>query len=92
MQNGRVIIEEFIRFDSEITLLTVRTVNGTLFCPPIGHIQKDGDYIESWQPHYMTEKQIQEAKTDCSNHYRGAWRLWVVWGRAFLIWRSGVLQ
>ena len=62
VQNGRVIIEEFIRFDSEITLLTVRTVNGTLFCPPIGHIQKDGDYIESWQPHYMTEKQIQEAK------------------------------
>ena len=62
MQNGRVIIEEFIRFDSEITLLTVRTVNGTLFCPPIGHIQKDGDYIESWQPHYMTEQQIQEAK------------------------------
>jgi phosphoribosylglycinamide formyltransferase 2 len=62
VQNGRVIIEEFIRFDSEITLLTVRTVNGTLFCPPIGHIQKDGDYIESWQPHYMTEQQIQEAK------------------------------
>ncbi|MFP3123395.1 phosphoribosylglycinamide formyltransferase 2 [Ectobacillus funiculus] len=62
VQNGRVIIEEFIQFDSEITLLTVRTVNGTLFCPPIGHIQKDGDYIESWQPHYMTEQQIQEAK------------------------------
>lgn len=62
VQNGRVIIEEFIRFDSEITLLTVRTVNGTLFCAPIGHIQKDGDYIESWQPHYMTEPQIQEAK------------------------------
>lgn len=62
VQNGRVIIEEFIRFDSEITLLTVRTVNGTLFCPPIGHIQEDGDYIESWQPHYMTEQQIQEAK------------------------------
>lgn len=62
VQNGRVIIEEFIRFDSEITLLTVRTVNGTLFCAPIGHIQKDGDYIESWQPHHMTEQQIQEAK------------------------------
>jgi phosphoribosylglycinamide formyltransferase 2 len=62
VQNGRVIIEEFIRFDSEITLLTVRTVNGTLFCAPIGHVQKDGDYIESWQPHHMTEQQIQEAK------------------------------
>jgi len=62
VQNGRVIIEEFIRFDSEITLLTVRTVKGTLFCAPIGHIQNDGDYIESWQPHHMTEQQIQEAK------------------------------
>lgn len=62
VQNGRIIIEEFIRFDSEITLLTVRAVNGTKFCAPIGHIQKDGDYIESWQPHQMTEKQIQDAK------------------------------
>jgi phosphoribosylglycinamide formyltransferase 2 len=61
-QNGRVIIEEFIRFESEITLLTVRTVNGTLFCPPIGHVQQDGDYIESWQPHHMTEEQIKKAK------------------------------
>lgn len=62
VQNGRVIIEEFIRFDSEITLLTVRTVNGTMFCAPIGHIQQGGDYIESWQPHNMTEAQIMEAK------------------------------
>jgi phosphoribosylglycinamide formyltransferase 2 len=62
VQNGRVIIEEFIRFDSEITLLTVRAVNGTMFCAPIGHIQEDGDYIESWQPHGMSVQQIQEAK------------------------------
>ncbi|MGE7589177.1 phosphoribosylglycinamide formyltransferase 2 [Peribacillus sp. NPDC101480] len=62
VQNGRVIIEEFIRFDSEITLLTVRAVNGTMFCAPIGHIQQGGDYIESWQPHNMTEAQIMEAK------------------------------
>ncbi|MDF9759128.1 phosphoribosylglycinamide formyltransferase 2 [Peribacillus simplex] len=62
VQNGRVIIEEFIRFDSEITLLTVRAVNGTMFCAPIGHIQQGGDYIESWQPHNMTEAQIVEAK------------------------------
>lgn len=62
VQNGRVIIEEFIRFDSEITLLTVRTVNGTMFCAPIGHIQQGGDYIESWQPHNMTEAKIMEAK------------------------------
>ncbi|PJN89115.1 phosphoribosylglycinamide formyltransferase 2 [Bacillus sp. mrc49] len=62
VQNARVIIEEFIRFDSEITLLTVRAVNGTLYCAPIGHIQQGGDYIESWQPHDMTEAQINEAK------------------------------
>ncbi|MBT2646248.1 phosphoribosylglycinamide formyltransferase 2 [Bacillus sp. ISL-34] len=62
VQNGRVIIEEFIRFDSEITLLTVRAVNGTMFCAPIGHIQQGGDYMESWQPHNMTEAQIMEAK------------------------------
>ncbi|WP_144529762.1 phosphoribosylglycinamide formyltransferase 2 [Peribacillus simplex] len=62
VQNGRVIIEEFIRFDSEITLLTVRAINGTMFCAPIGHIQQGGDYIESWQPHNMTEAQIMEAK------------------------------
>ncbi|AMM94893.1 phosphoribosylglycinamide formyltransferase [Peribacillus simplex] len=62
VQNGRVIVEEFIRFDSEITLLTVRAVNGTMFCAPIGHIQQGGDYIESWQPHNMTEAQIVEAK------------------------------
>jgi phosphoribosylglycinamide formyltransferase 2 len=58
----RVIVEEFIHFDSEITLLTVRSVSGTTYCAPIGHIQKDGDYIESWQPHPMTEKQIEEAQ------------------------------
>lgn len=62
VQNGRVIIEEFIRFQSEITLLTVRSVSGTSFCAPIGHVQESGDYIESWQPHEMTEQQIAEAK------------------------------
>ena len=62
VQNGRVIIEEFIRFDSEITLLTVRAVNGTMFCEPIGHVQQSGDYIESWQPHAMTDGQLTEAK------------------------------
>lgn len=62
VQNGRVIIEEFIRFQSEITLLTVRSVSGTDFCAPIGHIQESGDYIESWQPHPMTDAQLEEAK------------------------------
>ncbi len=61
-KKARVIVEEFIRFDSEITLLTVRSVSGTSYCAPIGHIQKDGDYIESWQPHEMSEAQIAEAQ------------------------------
>jgi phosphoribosylglycinamide formyltransferase 2 len=59
---GRVIAEEFIRFDSEITMLTVRAVNGTLFCDPVGHRQVGGDYVESWQPHPMTAAQIQRAQ------------------------------
>jgi phosphoribosylglycinamide formyltransferase 2 len=58
----RVIVEQFIHFESEITLLTVRSVSGTTFCAPIGHVQKDGDYIESWQPHDMSLKQIEQAQ------------------------------
>jgi phosphoribosylglycinamide formyltransferase 2 len=49
-QGQRVIVEGFVPFETEITLLTVRAVDGTHFCPPIGHIQVDGDYRESWQP------------------------------------------
>jgi phosphoribosylglycinamide formyltransferase 2 len=59
---NRVIVEEFVHFDSEITLLTVRSSSGTSFCAPIGHVQKDGDYIESWQPHEMSEEQLLEAQ------------------------------
>lgn len=59
---SRIIVEEFVEFESEITLLTVRSSAGTAYCDPIGHIQKDGDYIESWQPHKMTESQIEDAK------------------------------
>ena len=51
---GRVIVEGFVDFDYEITLLTVRSVSGTEFCEPIGHIQVDGDYRYSWQPQAMT--------------------------------------
>ena len=51
---GRVIVEGFVDFDYEITLLTVRSVSGTVFCEPIGHIQIDGDYRYSWQPQAMT--------------------------------------
>lgn len=52
---GRVIIEGFVEFDYEITLLTVRAVDGVHFCQPIGHRQEDGDYRESWQPQLMSE-------------------------------------
>jgi phosphoribosylglycinamide formyltransferase 2 len=48
---ARVIVEQFVDFDYEITLLTVATKDGVLFCPPIGHRQEKGDYRESWQPH-----------------------------------------
>ncbi|GGF20263.1 phosphoribosylglycinamide formyltransferase 2 [Halobacillus andaensis] len=58
----RVIVEEFIHFDSEITLLTVRSSTGTFYCPPIGHLQQDGDYIQSWQPHPMSEEHIKQAE------------------------------
>ena len=59
---ARVIVEEFIRFDYEITLLTVRTREGVLFCPPIGHRQERGDYRESWQPAAMSEAALAEAQ------------------------------
>jgi len=59
---GRVIIEGFVKFVSEITLLTLRTVNGTQFCDAIGHLQVDGDYIESWQPHALSALQLQRSK------------------------------
>jgi len=54
----RVIVEGFVAFDYEITLLTVRHVGGTSFCAPIGHLQVDGDYRESWQPQAMSERAL----------------------------------
>lgn len=60
---AEVIIEEFIHFDSEITLLTVTQKNGpTLFCPPIGHVQKGGDYRESFQPAHIAPEHLAEAE------------------------------
>ncbi len=59
---SELIVEEFIDFDYEITLLTARNGKETIFCPPIGHIQKDGDYIFSWQPMDMSKKALEEAK------------------------------
>ncbi|MBD3918863.1 formate-dependent phosphoribosylglycinamide formyltransferase [Paenibacillus sp. PR3] len=86
----RVIVEGFIHFDSEITLLTVRSVSGTSYCAPIGHVQKDGDYIESWQPHEMSQEQIREAEriakqvTDSLGGYG-------IYGVELFLTREGVL-
>ncbi|WP_341708886.1 formate-dependent phosphoribosylglycinamide formyltransferase [Halopseudomonas sp.] len=59
---GRVIVEGFVDFEYEITLLTVRHIDGTSFCEPIGHRQEAGDYRESWQPQAMSEGALAEAK------------------------------
>lgn len=59
---GKVIIEGFVDFDYEITLLTIRHVGGTSFCAPVGHIQVDGDYRESWQPAPMSPSALESAQ------------------------------
>ncbi|WP_429182540.1 formate-dependent phosphoribosylglycinamide formyltransferase [Aeromonas rivipollensis] len=59
---GKVIVEGFVPFEYEITLLTVRAVDGIHFCDPIGHRQEDGDYRESWQPQAMSELALARAK------------------------------
>ena len=59
---GRVIVEGFVDFDYEITLLTLRHSGGTRFCTPIGHLQVDGDYRESWQPHPMSDAALAESQ------------------------------
>lgn len=59
---GRVIVEGFVDFDYEITMLTVRHIGGTSFCAPVGHTQIKGDYRESWQPHPMSEKALAAAE------------------------------
>ncbi|MEE2724215.1 MAG: formate-dependent phosphoribosylglycinamide formyltransferase [Verrucomicrobiota bacterium] len=59
---GKVIVEGFVEFDYEITLLTVRHKKGTSFCEPIGHVQSDGDYRQSWQPQPMTDDALSSAQ------------------------------
>ena len=61
-KSEKVIVEAFVKFDTEITLLTVRHVGGTSFCDPIGHIQKSGDYRESWQPQAFTPEILQKCQ------------------------------
>jgi phosphoribosylglycinamide formyltransferase 2 len=60
--SGRVIVEGFVDFDYEITLLTIRHVDGTAFCAPVGHRQVDGDYHESWQPQPMSPAALETAQ------------------------------
>jgi phosphoribosylglycinamide formyltransferase 2 len=62
VSHGRVIVEGFIDFDYEITLLTVRAAGGTSFCAPIGHVQVAGDYVESWQPQPMSALALERAQ------------------------------
>lgn len=59
---GKVIVEGFVDFDYEVTQLTVRHAGGTAFCRPIGHVQVDGDYRQSWQPQPMSGKALEEAR------------------------------
>ena len=63
---GRIIVEGFIAFDYEITLLTISAVNGIHFCAPIGHRQEDGDYRESWQPQAMSAEVLAKSQTIAS--------------------------
>lgn len=94
MEEGRgdvkeVIIEEFIDFESEFTLLTVTQKNGpTLFCPPIGHVQKGGDYRESWQPYKISEDALKKAQHMAdlvTKALTGAG----IWGVEFFLTRQG---
>ena len=85
-----VIIEEFISFHTEITLLTVTQKNGpTLFCPPIGHRQERGDYQESWQPQAISEKDLAEA-CEMSAKVTGALSGAGIWGVEFFLTAKGV--
>jgi phosphoribosylglycinamide formyltransferase 2 len=68
---GKVIVEGFVDFDYEITQLTVRHVGGTRFCEPIGHIQVDGDYRQSWQPQSMSDTALEKAR-DIAEKITGA--------------------
>ena len=85
-----VIVEEFIEFDYEITLLTLTQDNNkTLFCPPIGHRQERGDYQESWQPMTMQESHLQDAQNmakEVTNALEGSG----IWGVEFFIAKDGV--
>jgi phosphoribosylglycinamide formyltransferase 2 len=85
-----VIVEEFIKFDSEITLLTVTQKNGTtLYCPPIGHRQERGDYQESWQPCAISDTDLKEAQ-QMADKVTKALSGYGIWGIEFFLTAKGV--
>ena len=85
-----VIIEEFIDFESEFTLLTVTQQHnwGTLFCPPIGHVQKGGDYRESWQPYKISDDALKSAQ-DMAAKITDALTGYGIWGVEFFLKKDG---
>ena len=84
-----VIIEEFIDFDSEFTLLTVTQKNGpTLFCPPIGHVQKGGDYRESWMPYQLPDESLKAAE-HMADEVTKALTGYGIWGVEFFLTKQG---
>lgn len=94
MENGRgdvkeVIIEEFIDFDSEFTLLTVTQKNApTIFCPPIGHVQKGGDYRESWMPYHISDEALKAAQ-HMADEVTKALTGYGIWGVEFFLTKKG---
>ena len=85
---ARVIVEQFVDFDYEITLLTVRHAGGITFCPPIGHRQERGDYQESWQPTPMSEAAIAQAQDMAAKvveALQGAGKGWGLFGVEFFV-------
>lgn len=85
-----VIVEGFVEFDYEITLLTVRHVDGVTFCPPIGHVQVDGDYRESWQPQPMSAAALDKAQ-DVAAQITEALGGWGVFGVELFVRGDDVL-
>jgi phosphoribosylglycinamide formyltransferase 2 len=87
---AEVIVEAFVDFDSEITLLPVTQKNGpTLFCPPIGHRQERGDYMESWQPAVVSDANLEEAKQIADKVTRALTGTGI-WGVEFFLAKDGV--
>ena len=88
---ARVICEQFIAFDYEITLLTIRHAGGISFCPPIGHRQERGDYRESWQPAYMSPAALASAQDMAAKvvmALQGGGRGWGLYGLEFFVARN----